>query len=100
MRTYNVFISHSWSYWDAYDKLSKMLIDWNYFYHKDYSVPKNNPIHNAIYDYKLEEAITNQIRPCSVIIIMTWMYSHYSKWINKEVAIAKKLWKPILAIEP
>lgn len=100
MKTYNIFISHSWAYWDAYDLLSKKLVDWNYFYHKDYSVPKDDPIHNATYDYQLEEAIRNKIRPCSVVIIMAWVYASYSKWIKKEIDIANELWKPILAIEP
>ena len=100
MRIYNVFISHSWAYGDAYDKLSKMLIDGAYFSHKDYSVPKNDPIHNAVYDYQLEEAIRNQIRPCSIVIILAGVYATYSKWINKEIQIAKELGKPILAIEP
>lgn len=31
---------------------------------------------------------------------MTGVYSTYSKWINKEIAIAKRLGKPILAVKP
>jgi hypothetical protein len=100
MKTYNIFISHSWTYWDAYNKLSIMLKNWTYFNYKDYSVPRNNPIHNANNDYQLENAIRNQIRPCSVVIILAWVYATYSKWIKKEIKIAKELWKPILAIQP
>lgn len=100
MRTYNIFISHSWSYSDAYNRLSNMLTNWLYFYHKDYSVPKEDPINNANNDYQLKEAIRKQIMPCSVVLIMTWVYSSYSKWIKIEIELAKELNKPILAIEP
>lgn len=100
MKTYNIFISHSWVHWDVYDKLSNMLKKWIYFKYKDYSVPRNDPIHNANNDYQLENAIRNQIRPCSVVIILAWVYATYSKWINKEIKIAKELNKPILAIQP
>lgn len=100
MKNYNVFISHSWNYGEAYDKLSIFLNGAPYFNYKDYSVPKDNPINNAPRDYELLEAIKNKIRPCNVVIIMAWVYSTYSKWINKEIKIAKEMGKPILAIEP
>lgn len=45
--TYNLFISHSWAYGDAYDKLTDMLRAKPYFDYRDYSVPKDDPIHNA-----------------------------------------------------
>ena len=47
---YNLFISHSWTYGDSYDRLIEMLDDAPNFYYKDYSVPKNDPIHNASYE--------------------------------------------------
>ncbi|OPY56750.1 MAG: hypothetical protein A4E55_01950 [Pelotomaculum sp. PtaU1.Bin035] len=46
--TYNLFISHSWTYSDAYDKLIGLLNSDPYFSYKNYSVPKDDPIHNAI----------------------------------------------------
>ena len=42
--TYNLFISHSWAYGDAYDKLIKLLDIRDYFTSKDFSVPKHDPI--------------------------------------------------------
>ena len=44
---YNLFISHSWTYSDAYENLTGLLDNANYFMYKNYSVPKNDPIHNA-----------------------------------------------------
>lgn len=101
-KTYNLFISHSWAYSDAYSRLIN-LIDSNDFSYKNYSVPKNDPIHNAGTDKQLYDAIKTQMSYASVILIMAGVYSTYSKWINKEIEIAKSGFatvKPIIAIEP
>ncbi|MCK8517689.1 TIR domain-containing protein [Methanoculleus sp. 7T] len=97
---YHLFISHSWTYSDAYDGLTKLLKNRPYFYYSDYSVPKNDPIHTNGTDKDLKEAIERKIGPCGVVIILAGVYSTYSKWINKEIDIAQKYGKPILAIEP
>jgi hypothetical protein len=100
MQTYHLFISHSWSYSDKHDRLVEMLNDQPGFKFKNFSVPWQDPIVGAHTDKQLEEAIKNQIRPCSAVLIMAGMYSTYSKWINKEIAIAQRLGKPIIAIKP
>lgn len=97
---YNLFISHSWTYSNEYEKLTYLLNEAKYFSYKNYSVPKDDPIHNANNDRELYNAIENQIKYASVVIIMAGVYSSYSKWIDKEIEIAKKLNKPILAVEP
>ena len=98
--TYNLFISHSWTYSDAYDKLVNLLDDAENFSYKNYSVPKNDPIHNAPYDYQLKAAIKNQMQHASCVLILAGVYSTYSKWINIEIQLAKEMGKTIIAIEP
>lgn len=98
--TYNLFISHSWAYSDAYDKLVNLLNSSSYFTYKNYSVPKNDPIHNAPYDYQLKSAIRNQMQYASCVLIMAGVYSTYSKWIDIEIQLAKEMGKKIIAIEP
>lgn len=97
---YNLFISHSWTYNNTYEDLTKLLDNANYFSYKNYSVPKDDPIHNANNDRELYNAIEEQIRHASVVLILAGVYSSYSKWIDKEIEIAQNLNKPILAIEP
>lgn len=63
--TYNLFISHSWTYGDAYDRLVDMLNAKPYFSYKNYSVPKYDPIHNVSNDYQLKEAIRRQMQPAT-----------------------------------
>lgn len=102
MKTYNIFISHSWSYSDNYNKLINLLKQTTYFDFKDYSVPKNDPLYiysSSYYESELKNKIENQMRPCSVILILAGVYASYSKSISMEIDIAKKLGKPIIAIE-
>ena len=68
--TYNLFISHSCSYGDAYEKLINMLNSKTYFSYKNYSVPKNDPIHNASNEKQLKEAIRRQMQPASCVSIL------------------------------
>ena len=102
-KRYNVFISHSWAYSDAYEKLVDLLDADVKFLYKNYSVPKNDPIHNATNDKALYDAIKNQMKNASVILILAGVYSSYSKWIDKEIEIAQNEFttsKKIIAIEP
>ena len=102
-KTYHIFISHSWAYSDAYDKFIKLLDKDPDFSYSDYSVPKNDPIHNAGTSKELYDAIKAQVSKASVVIIMAGVYSTYSKWINKEIEIAQTEFlipKPIIAVEP
>lgn len=98
--TYNIFISHSWTYSDAYDKLVHLLDASPYFSYRNYSVPKNDPIHNAGTDYQLRAAIKAQMQPASCVLILAGVYATYSKWINIEIDLAKTMGKKIIAIEP
>jgi hypothetical protein len=100
MQTFHLFISHSWNYSDAHDRLVKLLTAHPTFNFKNFSVPPHNPIVGARTDKQLEEAIENKIRPCSAVLIMAGMYSTYSKWINKEIEIAKRMGKVIIAVKP
>ena len=100
MKTYNLFISHSWAYSDAYNGLVTLLNKRPYFDYKNYSVPKENPIHTTGTDRELYEAIQNKVVFCDIVIILAGVYSSYSKWINKEIEIAEYFGKPIIAVEP
>lgn len=97
---YNLFISHSWTYSDAYEKLVKLLNSAPGFTYRNYSVPKNDPIHNAPYEYQLRDAIRNQMQHASCVLVLAGVYSTYSKWINIELELATQMGKRIIAIEP
>ena len=99
---YNLFISHSWKYNDQYDRLENLLREYGYFNFRNYSVPVSDPldISGVRYREKLREAIVNQMRTCSVVLIIAGKYVSYSDSIQMEIEIAQQLKKPIIAIEP
>lgn len=47
MYTVHIFISHSWSYSDSYKKLKTLLSKDDTFKYVDYSILKDNPVHEA-----------------------------------------------------
>lgn len=102
----NIFISHSWNYSGDYDTLSSWIFNekWSSgqasLNFRNYSVPRNDPIHNAKYDWQLLEAIKRQMQLANVIVIPMGMYATYSKWINKEIQEAVSWGKPILGVIP
>lgn len=98
--TYNLFISHSWAYSDAYKRLVALLDAKPYFSYRNYSVPKDDPIHHAEYDYQLKLAIKEQMQPASCVLILAGVYANYSKWINIKIELAQQMGKTIIAIEP
>lgn len=103
MKTHHLFISHSWTYSDSYDNLIKLLRQRTYFRFLNYSVPRDHPIHGAGSDSQLREAIRGKMAPCGVVLILAGVYATYSKWINREIDLAKSAFgypKPIIAIEP
>jgi len=89
----NLFISHSWSYGNQYQRLTELLANRGYVY-RDYSVPSTKPILFST-DKELASRIESKIMMSSVVIIMAGVYSTYSTWINKEIELAKKWNKPI-----
>lgn len=98
--TYHLFISHSWTYSDAYDKLLNLLDEANNFDYKNYSVPKDDPIHDADNTKELKEAIREQMKHASCVLILAGVYATYSKWINIEIDLANEMGKKIIAVEP
>lgn len=96
----NLFISHSWSYGKTYDDLCRLLDSAPRFTYRNYSVPRDDPIHNAPNSLALYLAIQNQMRPCNAVLVLAGVYASYSTWIQLEIQIANELRKPIIAIRP
>lgn len=98
MAIYNVFISHAWKYDEHYTKvvgwLNDSKLDW-----KNYSVPEHDPV-DANNAKKLKELLTAQIKPASVVVIISGMYAAYSGWIDYEIDEAVRMGKTIIGLEP
>lgn len=102
-KIYHLFLSHSWDYSNDYKELKQLLDKDTTFNYKDYSVPKSDPIHTNGTDKELYDAIKNKISGTCAVLILAGVYATYSKWIDKEIKIAKTEFiskKPIIAIQP
>jgi len=106
IRQIHVFISHAWDYSGHYDTLASWIFGerWRVgqasLDFRDYSIPKNNPIHSVTSTKALQDAIFNQIARSHVVVIPSGMYAAHSNWIQKEIDGAKLYSKPILAVNP
>ncbi len=102
MKSYHLFISHSWTHADQYNNLVNLLDQAKNFRYHNYSISKYDPVHSRS-DKELSNAIHDQMQPCGIVIVLAGVYAEYSKWIDKEIKIAKSGFskpKPILAIRP
>lgn len=98
-KTYRLFISHSWSYDENYQKVIELIKNQGLSFY-DHSVPKGDPIHTNGSDKDLYDAIESKMKGTSCILILAGVYATYSKWINNEIEIAQSYGKSIIAIEP
>lgn len=95
---YRIFISHSWNYANQYNRILEFLDNGGVKYY-NHSVPKDDPVHTNGSDKELEDAIEAKVKGCSCVIILAGVYASYSKWIQKEIAMAQKHNKPIIGVK-
>jgi len=106
MKTYNIFVSHAWKYSSDYDTVVRWLddaekngeFDW-----KNYSVPEHDPLidpSTTTGKTKLKEALKGQIRPVSIVIVISGMYAAHSDWIDFEIDYSVELGKYIIGLKP
>ena len=75
VKTYNLFISHSWRHGNQYARIYRLLRNRRYFAFRDYSVPQHDPVHNAGNATQLRRAIRNQMAPCHAVLILAGVYA-------------------------
>lgn len=73
-----------------------MLNEAPLFDYANYSVPEHDPLSMR----NLNNALYNQIKPVSIMIILSGMYVPYRDWIEREIDIASELDKPIIGVMP
>lgn len=105
IRTFNIFISHAWKYGDSYDRLVALLDNASFFSYKNFSAPKDNPLTNTDgtsvkNKSQITSAIDNKIKLVNCVIVISGMYYNNREWMEKEIEIAQKYNKPIIAVKP
>lgn len=105
LKTYDLFISHAWRYGDDYTRLTNMLDNATNFYYRNYSAPKDKPLHNIdTTDVRtkdqIKQAIIRKISPVNAVLVISGMYYNYREWMQCEIDVAKRFNKPIIALKP
>ena len=99
LKTYDVFISHAWTYHDDYYRVERFLNDAPFFSWRNYSVPEHDPLQLPSTS-ALKEQLRKQIRPVNVVLILAGMYVAHSDWIQFEIDFAHAINKPMIGIRP
>ncbi|MBQ9875757.1 MAG: TIR domain-containing protein, partial [Campylobacter sp.] len=89
----NIFISHSWKYDKDYQTLQSWIDEDNRINNRNYSISSNNPLERNVWC-----GIENRIMQSSVVIIPLGIYASFSDSIQREIKIAKKYNKYIIAV--
>ncbi len=99
LKTYDLFISHAWTYNDEYHRLVAMLNEAPNFSWRNYSVPDHDPL-EARTTGALAAALERQIRPVNAVLILAGMYVNHREWLQAEIEMAQGYSKPIIGIIP
>ena len=99
LKTYDVFISHAWTYHDDYYRVERFLDEAPFFRWRNYSVPDHDPLQLPSTS-ALKEQLRKQIRPVNVVLILAGMYVAHSDWIQFEIDFANAINKPMIGIRP
>lgn len=88
IRVHNIYVSHSWSEADFYDKFTRILHAEPDFPFRLFGLPKDDPVHASTVAYELRAAMRHPLSQCHVLVVKTGVYSRYQKWINEELELA------------
>src|SRR5947209_5424238 len=105
LRTYKLFLSHSWGYSDEYNELvallNKTLLRFRW---EDLSitvgapVPPNPALKRSYRSVLIE--VETRIRQADCVLVLAGMYGSWSSWIQSEMESAHDNGKPIIGVEP
>ncbi len=105
LKTYDLFISHAWTYGESYKRLTQFLDDAPSFCYRNYSAPSDKPLQDlngtdAKTKAQIEAAIDRKIRPVNCVLVLSGMYAAHREWMQYEIDKAVEMGKPIIGIKP
>jgi hypothetical protein len=103
IKTYDLFITHAWRYHDDWKRLVNLLNAHNVRAWRNFSLPWYDPA----LDPRTEEGgklvrwhLETQIIPAQAVVLLSSVLSEPGtrKWLDLELAMARKHGKPVIAI--
>lgn len=92
-----IFISHSWKNDADYWSLIKKFKNYEFEFY-NHSIEEDNRV-GAYTNKQIEKGIENKMRGCSKVLVLGGNYAN-RYWIKKEIEIASRMGKEIIAIRP
>jgi uncharacterized protein YdaL len=99
VKTYNVFISHSWSHIDDLKNLRSLLESRGYFNVEFQEASPNEPI-NSSNAYYIKQRLKTKIVNSNVILALAGIYATHSDWMTWELETAYNNSIPIIGVIP
>lgn len=101
--TYDLFLAHAWRFHDDWVKLGNLLDEMPGLSWRNFSVPWYDPAMDPNTDVGkafIDEWLEGQIIPTRAVLFLSGVYASASarKWLDKEVEIARRYEKPIIAV--
>lgn len=98
----HVYISHSWSLGDDYDKLREVLAASDHTVRLN-GLPVDHPVHATTSDSELRAEMRKHMVHTQMLIVQAGTYERFARWIEEEINLAHygyQVRRPVLAIVP
>lgn len=99
VKTYTIFISHSWDHSSDLYSLHNLLNNRGYFSFDSQEITKNNPINSFNASY-IKQQLRQRIRNSNIVLALAGVYASHSDWMKWEIETAKALGIPIVGVIP
>lgn len=99
VKTYSIFVSHSWDHSDDLKSLYKLLDSRNYFFYEPNEATKEEPINSENAKY-IKSVLKKRIENSNIVLALAGIYASHSDWMKWEIETAKELEVPIVGIIP
>lgn len=102
-RPYYLFLSHTWSEGEDYERLVELLNARTLFTYKISMIGRDDPIHHLTTSRLFPEILKRQMNESQIVVIQAGKYEKFRNWVNAEVQVARKEFsipKPILVVKP
>ncbi|WP_025217641.1 TIR domain-containing protein [Mannheimia varigena] len=99
VKTYTIFVSHSWDHSNDLLSLHNLLRTRGYFFYDSQEVTKFSPInsYNAAY---IKQRLRERIKNSNIVLALAGIYTSHSDWMRWEIETAKELGIPIVGVIP
>lgn len=99
VKTYTIFVSHSWDHSNDLNSLHTLLSNRGYFLFESLEVTKTNPINssNSLY---IKQQLRERIGRSNIVLALAGIYASHSDWMKWEIETAKELEIPIVGVIP